>query len=110
MDPRISATLERLHRESASRRSGWAVAARRHIAEAGLDDVVTLLDGDALQTWADHAGPVDLLFFDGWSDLYDPLLALLEPKLADGAVLVVDNANRRAVRGQPSVARRLDAR
>jgi predicted O-methyltransferase YrrM len=69
------------------------VAARRHIAEAGLDDIVTLLEGDAAQTLADHAGPVDLLFFDGWSDLYDPLLDLLEAKLADGAVLVVDNAN-----------------
>ena len=67
-------------------------AARRHIAEAGLDDVVTLLDGDARETLAPHDGPVDLLFFDGWSDLYDPLLTLMEPNLASGAILVVDNA------------------
>lgn len=68
-------------------------SARQHIAEAGLDDIVTVLEGDALESLATHPGPVDLLHFDAWSDRYAPLLDLLEPRLADGATLVVDNAN-----------------
>ena len=58
--------------------------ARHNIAEAGLDDVVTLLEGDAMETLADVPGPIDHLFLDGWNDLYLPLLQMLEPKLEVG--------------------------
>jgi predicted O-methyltransferase YrrM len=78
---------------------GKVRAARAHLAEAGLDDIVTVLEGDAAVTLADHQGPVDLLFFDGWSDRYRTLLDLLEPKLAEGAVLLIDNATMPGTRG-----------
>ncbi|HND32886.1 MAG TPA: class I SAM-dependent methyltransferase [Myxococcota bacterium] len=68
-------------------------AARAHIAEAGLDDVVTLLAGDATDTLRSHPGPVDLLYLDGWSDLYFDILALMEPKLRPGATVLMDNAS-----------------
>ena len=72
---------------------GKITTARHNIAEAGLSDTVTLLAGDVLETLADHPGPIDLLFFDAWSDRYDALLDLLTPRLADGARLIIDNAN-----------------
>jgi len=38
-------------------------------------------------------GPVDLVFLDGWKNLYLPVLELLTPKLRRGALVVADNAN-----------------
>ncbi|MCV7378128.1 methyltransferase [Mycobacterium alsense] len=68
-------------------------AARRTFAETGLDDVITILEGDALTTLADLDGPVDFVLLDGWKDLYLPVIELLEPRLATGALVVADNAN-----------------
>lgn len=67
--------------------------ATRNIREAGLDDVVRLLPGDVMKTLADHPGPIDLLFLDGWNALYLPLMNMLGPRLRPGAVLLVDNAS-----------------
>lgn len=71
-------------------------ALRANLAEAGVADCVTLLEGDALQTLADLPGPVDLLLLDGWKSLYLPLLALLRPRLADGALVLADNVDHEA--------------
>ncbi|WP_301126179.1 O-methyltransferase [Streptomyces cacaoi] len=68
-----------------------AQAARRTFTETGLDDVVTLLEGDALETLADLEGPVGLLLLDGWKELYLPVLKLLEPQLAPGALVAGDD-------------------
>ncbi|HTY33488.1 class I SAM-dependent methyltransferase [Mycobacterium sp.] len=68
-------------------------AARRTFAETGLDDVITILEGDALTTLADLDGPVDFVLLDGWKDLYLPVIELLEPRLATGALVIADNAN-----------------
>ncbi|MFI0263623.1 O-methyltransferase [Streptomyces sp. NPDC017056] len=66
-------------------------AARRTFAETGLEDVVTVLEGDARQTLADLATPVDFLLLDGWKDLYLPVLQLLEPRLAPGSIVAADD-------------------
>jgi predicted O-methyltransferase YrrM len=66
-----------------------ARAARDNLREAGLDDVVDLREGDALSTLADVRG-VDLLFLDGWNNLYLPVLELLEPALSAGALVIAD--------------------
>lgn len=68
-------------------------AARRTFAETGLDDVITILEGDALTTLVDLDGPVDFVLLDGWKDLYLPVIELLEPRLATGALVVADNAS-----------------
>src|SRR5579884_2254679 len=60
-----------------------ARAARDNLREAGLDDLVELREGDALSTLAD-VGEVDLLFLEGWNNLYLSVLDLLEPRLAHG--------------------------
>jgi predicted O-methyltransferase YrrM len=66
-------------------------AARANLAEAGAADVVHVLPGDALQTLATVDAPIGLVLLDGWKDLYLPVLRLLEPKLAPGALIVGDD-------------------
>jgi predicted O-methyltransferase YrrM len=61
-----------------------------NLAEAGLADVVDLRVGDALETLAETPRPVDLLFLDGWNDLYLEVLDLVEPRLRAGALVVAD--------------------
>ena len=69
------------------------VAATRNFADAGLDDLITVLQGDALQTLASVEGPVEFVLLDGWKDLYMQVLELLEPRLAPGALVVADNTS-----------------
>ena len=68
-------------------------AAKRNFADAGVDDVITVLEGDALQTLAELDGPVGFVLLDGWKELYLPVLRLLEPRLTTGALVVADNTN-----------------
>jgi predicted O-methyltransferase YrrM len=62
-----------------------------HIEEAGLGEVAEVRLGDALETLKEVAKPLDLVFLDGWKDLYLPILELLKPKLRPGAVVLADN-------------------
>ncbi|HUA44631.1 MAG TPA: class I SAM-dependent methyltransferase [Solirubrobacteraceae bacterium] len=68
---------------------GKAAVARRNLAEAGLDDLVEIRVGDALATLQD-VHEVDLLFLDGWNNLYEPVVDLLEPRLSRGALVIAD--------------------
>jgi predicted O-methyltransferase YrrM len=65
--------------------------ARRNLDEAGLSLFSEVREGDAMQTLCDLAAPVDLVFLDGWKDLYLPVLELLKPKLRKGSVVIADN-------------------
>lgn len=74
--------------------------ARANLAAGGLADLVEIREGDALQTLAPD-GPgstglpetIDLLLLDGAKALYPEILALVEPRLAPGAMIVADNAD-----------------
>lgn len=66
-----------------------ATAARENIAESGLGDLVDLRVGDALETLRD-IDIVDLLFLDGWNNLYMPVLDLIEPSLSPAALVIAD--------------------
>ncbi|AYV25268.1 O-methyltransferase [Streptomyces sp. ADI95-16] len=68
-------------------------AARRTFAETGLDDLVTVLEGDARDTLAAVAGSADFVLLDGWKDLCLPVLRLLEPRLAPGTLVVADDVD-----------------
>ena len=68
------------------------IAAAKHtFAETGLDDLITVLEGDALSTLASLDGPVDFVLLDGWKELYLPVIKLLEGRLTPGALVVADN-------------------
>jgi predicted O-methyltransferase YrrM len=68
-----------------------AETAQANLAAAGVGGPVAILAGDALQTLADVPGPVGLVLLDGWKDLCLPVLRLLEPRLAPGALVVADD-------------------
>jgi len=65
--------------------------AGRNLAEAGVDDLVTIREGDALQALPSLDGPFDIIFLDFEKELYlealNPLVDLLRP----GGLLVADN-------------------
>ncbi|MYW03065.1 class I SAM-dependent methyltransferase [Streptomyces sp. SID3343] len=66
-------------------------AARRTFAETGLDDLITVLEGDARETLRDLDDPADFVLLDGWKDLCLPVLRLLEPRLRPGTLVVADD-------------------
>jgi predicted O-methyltransferase YrrM len=68
-------------------------AAKQTFAETGLDDVITILEGDALTTLEGQEGPVEFVLLDGWKDLYLPVIKLLEPRLSTAALVIADNAS-----------------
>jgi predicted O-methyltransferase YrrM len=68
-----------------------AQSARAHFAEAGLENLVELREGDALQTLVDCGGPVDFLLVDGSPKLARPVIELMASQLKQGAMVVCDN-------------------
>ncbi|MGW1993706.1 O-methyltransferase [Embleya sp. NPDC001921] len=66
-------------------------AARRTFAETGLDDLITVLEGDARDTLRELDAPADFLLLDGWKELCLPVLRLLEPRLRPGTLVVADD-------------------
>lgn len=68
--------------------------ARANVEAAGLADLVEIREGDALQTLARNLPlSIDLVLLDGAKGLYPEILALVEPHLRRGAVIVADNAD-----------------
>lgn len=72
-------------------------ATHRTLREAGLEAVVEIRDGDALRTLADLEHEIGVLLLDGWKDLYLPVLAMLEPRLTPGALVLADDTNQDAM-------------
>jgi predicted O-methyltransferase YrrM len=68
-----------------------ATTARAYLAEAGVDDRVTVVVGDADRYLHKLAGPFDLVFQDGDKAGYEPMLDRLVTLLRPGGVLVTDN-------------------
>ncbi|WP_163755155.1 O-methyltransferase [Mycobacterium botniense] len=66
-------------------------AAKKTFTDTGLDDVITVLEGDALSTLPTLDRPVDFLLLDGWKELYLPVLQLLESQLSPGTLILADN-------------------
>jgi caffeoyl-CoA O-methyltransferase len=73
-------------------REDRARQASEFLARAGVAERVELIQGDARETIESVEGPIDLLFLDALKDQYADYLELAEPKLAERAVLVIDNA------------------
>ncbi|MBN8944987.1 MAG: O-methyltransferase [Rhizobiales bacterium] len=68
--------------------------ARGNLTDGGLMDLVEIRAGDALQTLSvDLPDTIDLVLLDGAKALYPEILALVEPRLRPGALVVADNAD-----------------
>jgi len=76
-----------------------AEAARSNLERAGVSAAVTILAGDARQTLRDVPGPVGLALLDGWKELCLPVLRLLEPRLAPGALVAADDITHAGMAG-----------
>ncbi len=71
-----------------------AATLRRNIAAAGLEHLVEIREGDALETLARNLpDAIDLVLLDGAKPLYPAILALLEPRFVAGTLVVADNAD-----------------
>jgi predicted O-methyltransferase YrrM len=75
--------------------AGKVLGARANLAAAGLAELVEIRQGDALETLA-HGLPemIDLVLLDGAKPLYPRVLALVEPRLREGALIIADNADQ----------------
>jgi predicted O-methyltransferase YrrM len=72
-----------------------AEIARSNFEKAGVQKLVTLIEGDAHETVRQHKKPIDVVFLDadkeGYIDYLDKLLPLLRP----GGLIIAHNMNRR---------------
>jgi predicted O-methyltransferase YrrM len=66
-------------------------ARRRNIADAGLDEWVELIDGDALELVPSLAEAFDVVFIDAEKEDYERLFQLAREKVEPGAIFVADN-------------------
>jgi len=68
-----------------------AKKAANNIKEAGLESYVEIKVGDAMLTLKEDTAPIDLLFLDGWKDLYLPLFQMLESRFHKKTIIYADN-------------------
>jgi predicted O-methyltransferase YrrM len=68
-----------------------ARTARAHFAQAGLEALIDLREGDLRETLQRIEGPVDFLLCDIWVPMARPALELVAPHLRPGAMVVCDN-------------------
>ncbi|OIW22977.1 S-adenosyl-L-methionine-dependent methyltransferase [Coniochaeta ligniaria NRRL 30616] len=75
--------------------SNKAARARAHWAEAGDELVarwIELREGDLLETLRGDVPLLDMVLIDIWAPVALPALKLLEPRMREGAVVLVDNS------------------
>ena len=64
---------------------------RRNVADAGLEDWVDLVEGDAYETLPAIDDVFDVVFLDAEKEDYERLFELARTKLEPGALVVADN-------------------
>jgi caffeoyl-CoA O-methyltransferase len=62
-----------------------------NVSEAGLEEWVDLVEGDAFETLGRAEDVFDLVFLDAEKDDYEALFALARPLLEPGGLVVADN-------------------
>jgi caffeoyl-CoA O-methyltransferase len=70
---------------------GRALMAREHFREAGVEKLVTVVEGDAHETLARVKGPLDLVFIDADKDGYVDYLNRLMPLVKPGGLVLAHN-------------------
>jgi caffeoyl-CoA O-methyltransferase len=68
-----------------------AAEAAANIKKAGLSDIVTLVQGDALAEIPKISGPFDFAFCDAWKRDYQKYFTLVFPALNKGGVFLAHN-------------------
>lgn len=70
--------------------------ARENLRKMGLEKVVTVVEGDALEVLPRLEGKFDFVYLDAVKSDYLKYFKAIEPKLEPGAVIVADNVIRSA--------------
>jgi predicted O-methyltransferase YrrM len=84
-----------------------AERAKKHLAEAGLVELVDIRVGDAMETLRkEPVGGIDLVLLDGAKGMYVDVLKLLEPTLHAGAIVTADNTDFAGLEGFLEYVRR----
>ncbi len=71
---------------------GRAEMARKHFLQAGVDGIVTIVQGDAHETIKRLKEPVDVLFLDADKEGYLDYFNRLAPLVRPGGLILADNA------------------
>jgi predicted O-methyltransferase YrrM len=83
-------------------------ASARNIADAGLEEWIDVIPGDAFASLEALDGPYDLVFLDAWKDDYEALFGLARARMEAGAIVVADNVTSHASLAAYSAARQSD--
>ncbi len=73
-----------------------AAVARKNFEEAGVADLVTIIEGDAHQTVSQHTEPIDIVFLDADKEGYIDYLQKLLPHVRPGGLILAHNMRRPA--------------
>jgi predicted O-methyltransferase YrrM len=71
--------------------AGRARIARSNFQEAGVDSLVTVIEGDAHETIKQHRDPIDVLFLDADTTGYHSYLKTLLPLVRPGGLIIALN-------------------
>lgn len=72
-----------------------AALARENFKKAGVDDIITLVEGDAHEKVAEVKGPIDIVFVDADKEGYTDYLNKLLPKIRPGGLVIAHNISPR---------------
>ena len=70
--------------------------ARENFKRAGVEDLITIVEGDAHQTATKNTDPIDVLFIDAEKPGYDAYLRELLPFVRPGGLILAHNMRRPA--------------
>lgn len=76
---------------------GRAATARKHFEQAGVSDLVTIVEGDAHQNLTTLKGPLDVVFIDADKEGYVDYLRKLLPLVRPGGLILAHNVRIAAV-------------
>lgn len=74
---------------------GRAETAQENFKKAGVDDLITIILGDAHETVEQHKDPIDVLFLDADKEGYIDYLEKLLPLVRPGGLIIAHNMNGR---------------
>ena len=72
-----------------------AQIAQENFKKAGVDDLITVILGDAHETVRQHKDPIDILFLDADKEGYIDYLEKLVPLIRPGGLIIAHNMNPR---------------
>ena len=75
---------------------GRIAVARENFKRGGVEDLITIVEGDAHQTATKNTDPIDVLFIDAEKEGYDAYLKELLPYVRPGGLIIAHNMRRPA--------------